>query len=69
MKERKHTSTAKMYRTSLLPKSIKGREQVRNWRPITIGNLVMWIYERIWGKRTKKRSQIQQQKKILCTGR
>ena len=69
MKERKRTSTAKMYRTSLLPKPIKDREQVRNWRPITTGNLLMRIYEKIWGKKTKKRSQIQQQKKVLCTGR
>ena len=41
-------------RTSLLPKSIKEREQVGNWRPITIGNLLMRMYGRIWDKRLRK---------------
>ena len=41
-------------RTSLLPKSIKGREQVGNWRPITIGNLPMRMYGRVWNKRLRK---------------
>ena len=41
-------------RTSLLPKSIKGREQLGNWRPITIGNLPMRMYGRIWNKRLRK---------------
>lgn len=34
-----------MCRTSLLPKSVGDREQVGNWRPITIGNLQLRIYE------------------------
>lgn len=31
-------------RTSLLPKALKERDQVGNWRLITIGNLLMRIY-------------------------
>lgn len=37
----------KMCRTCLLPKSIRVREQVGNWRLIMTGNLVMRIYGRI----------------------
>ena len=37
-------------RTSLLPNTIKDRDQVGNWQPITIGNLLMRIYGRIWVK-------------------
>ena len=33
-------------RTSLLPNTIKDRDQVGNWQPITIGNLLMRIYGR-----------------------
>ena len=34
-------------RATLLPKSVKDREQVGNWRRITIGNLLMRMYGRI----------------------
>lgn len=37
-------------RTSLLPNTIKDRDQAGNWQPITIGNLLMRIYGRIWVK-------------------
>lgn len=35
-------------RTALLPKMDKGREKVGNWRLITIGNLLMRLYVKIW---------------------
>ena len=40
-------NAALMCRTSLLPKTTKERDYVGNWRPITIGNLLIRIYERI----------------------
>ena len=51
-------NAAIMCRTSLLPKTIKDRDQVGNWRPITIGNLLMRIYGRIWDRRLRKQIQL-----------
>ena len=41
-------------RTTLLPKSINEREQVGNWKPITIGNLLMRMHGKIWDKRLRQ---------------
>ena len=41
-------------RTTLLPKSVKEREQVGNWRPITIGNLLIRTYGRAQDKRLRQ---------------
>ena len=56
---------ATMCRTSLLPKSIRDREQVGNWRPITIGNLQFRIYGIIWDKRLRKEVKLTRNKKVL----
>ena len=37
-------------RTTLLLKSLNGRDKVGSWRPINIGNILMRIYGRIWDK-------------------
>ena len=54
---------ATMCRTSLLPKSIKEKDQVGNWRPVTIGNLLMRIYRRIWGRRLRKEIKLNNRQK------
>ena len=41
-------------RTTLLPKSVKEREQVGNWRPTTIGNLLIRTYGRTQDKRLRQ---------------
>ena len=49
--------------TSLLPKTIKDRDQVENWRPITIGNLLMRIYGKIWDRRLRIEIQLNYRQK------
>ena len=41
-------------RAILPPKSVKEREQLGDWRPITIGNLLMRMDGRIWDKRLRQ---------------
>ena len=45
--------SVKECRTTLLPKTNEEREKVGNWRPITIGNLFMRLYAKIWDKRLR----------------
>ena len=40
-------------RTRLLPKKDDNLDQVGNWRPITVGNLFMRLYAKLWDKRMK----------------
>ena len=41
---------AESCRTTLLPKNEKELEEVGNWRPITVGNLFMRLYVKLWDK-------------------
>ena len=42
---------AETCRTTLLPKKDEELDEVGNWRPITIGNLFMRLYAKLWDKR------------------
>ena len=39
--------------TTLLPKKDDNLDQVENWRPITVGNLFMQLYAKLWHKRIR----------------
>ena len=49
-------------RTTLLPKSINEREQVGNWKPIAIGNLLMRMHGKTWDKRLRQDITSERQK-------
>ena len=54
----------KSCRTILLPKS-GDRTNVGNWRPITIGNLLIRLYAKIWDKRLRKKITINERQKAF----
>lgn len=45
--------SAKECRTTLIPKSVEELNNPSNWRPITIGNLFIRLYAKIWNKRLR----------------
>ena len=50
-------------RTSLLPKKEEGLEKVENWRPITVGNLYMRLYAKLWDKRLRQNVELDERQK------
>ena len=55
--------TAKECKTTLLPKTIEDREDVGNWRPITIGNVLMRLYAKVWDKRLRDNIKLDDRQK------
>lgn len=55
--------TAKECKTTLLPKTIEGKEDVGNWRPITIGNVLMRLYAKVWDKRLRANIKLDDRQK------
>ena len=49
---------AKECRTTLLPKTIEDRGDIGHWRPITIGNVLMRLYAKVWDKRLRANIQL-----------
>ena len=50
-------------RTTLLPKKDEELEEVGNWRPITVGNLFMRIYAKLWDKRLRSNIKLDERQK------
>ena len=50
-------------RTTLLPKKEDHLEEVGNWRPITVGNLFMRLYAKLWDKRLRKNIKLDERQK------
>ena len=50
-------------RRSLLLKKEEGLENVSNWRPITVGNLYMRLYAKLWDKRIRQNVKLNQRQK------
>ena len=50
-------------RTTLLPKKEKELDQVGSWRPITVGNLYMRLYGKLWDKRLRQNIEPDQRQK------
>ena len=50
-------------RTTLLPKKDHGLEDVGHWRPITVGNLLIRIYAKLWDKRIRKNVTLDERQK------
>ena len=50
-------------RTTLLPKKDEELEEVGNWRPITVGNLFMIIYAKLWDKRLRSNIKLDERQK------
>ena len=50
-------------RTTLLPKKDEELEEVGNWRPITVGNLFMRIYAKLWDKRLQSNIKLDERQK------
>ena len=50
-------------RTTLLPKKDKELEKVGNWRPITVGNLFIRVYAKLWDKRLKQHVTLDERQK------
>ena len=50
-------------RTTLLPKKEKDLDQVGNWRPITVGNLFMRLYGKLWDKRLRDNIELDEREK------
>ena len=45
---------AQLCRTTLIPKGVEGRDNVNNWRPITIGNLLVRLFAKMWDRRLRQ---------------
>ena len=54
---------AEQCRTTLLPKKEENLEDVGNWRPITVGNLFMRLYAKLWNKRLRKNTELDEWQK------
>ena len=50
-------------RTTLLPKKDEELEEVGNWWPITVGNLFMRIYAKLWDKRLRSNIKLDERQK------
>ena len=50
-------------RTTLLPKTDEELEKVGNWRPITVGNLFIRLYAKLWDKRLTKNIMLDERQK------
>ena len=50
-------------RTTLLPKKDEELEEVGNWRPITVGNLFMRIYAKLWDRRLRSNIKLDERQK------
>ena len=50
-------------RTTLLPKKDEELEEMGNWRPITVGNLFMRIYAKLWDKRLRSNIKLDERQK------
>ena len=50
-------------RTTLLPKQDDNLEEVGHWRPITVGNLLIRIYAKLWDKRIRKNVTLDERQK------
>ena len=50
-------------RTTLLLKKDKELEKVGNWRPITVGNLLMRVYAKLWDKRLRQHVTLDERQK------
>lgn len=56
-------NSAKECRTTLLPKTNDEREKVENWPPITIGNIIMRLYVKIWDQRLRSNIKLDERQK------
>lgn len=50
-------------RAKLFPKTVQGKENVGNWRPITIGNILMRLCAKVWDKRMGANVQLDKRQK------
>ena len=58
-------SSAKQCRTTFIPKTIDELKDSSNWRPITISNMFMRLYAKIWDKRLRKKILFDDRQKVL----
>ena len=54
---------SKECRTTLLPKKDHKLEDVSNWHPITIGNLLIRVYAKLWDKRLRQNITLDERQK------
>ena len=47
----------------MLPKKDKDLDQVRNWRPITVDNMFMRLYAKLWDKRLRQNISLDERQK------
>ena len=55
--------SVKQCSTTLIPKTVDELKDPSNWRPITIGNMFIRLYAKIWDKRLRKNIQFDERQK------